>query len=198
MSPTFSTNFPPRSQIIHYFTIMKTILSLLAMASMVSAGTMDVDAQKSWLKLDCKATGHSWTAQVKTFSAAVSGDDSSLTPSAAAVNWKFSDIDSAEADRDSKMLNWLNATKNPTGSWKMTGQWKDSSGQQYVKGPLTIAGVSKEIVIPVTAKKSAGSVSLDGEVWIDTTDFGLPIIKMLVLTVNPKVKISFHLEGPSK
>lgn len=177
---------------------MKTLFFFIAMASMVSAGTMDVDAKKSWLKLDCKATGHSWTASVKTFTASVTGDDDSLVPTAAQVKWKFSDIDSDEADRDTKMLDWLDATKNPTGVWKMTGQWKDGSGQQYVKGPLTIAGVSKEIVIPVTAKKAGNVVSLDGETWIDTTDFGLPIIKMLVLTVNPKVKISFHLEGPSK
>lgn len=177
---------------------MKTILSFLAMLSMASAGTMNVDAQKSWLKLDCKATGHSWTAQVKTFTASVTGDDVSLVPSAAEVKWKFSDIDSAEADRDAKMLNWLDAAKNPTGSWKMTGHWKDGTGQQFVKGPLTIAGVSKEIVIPVTAKKNGNVVSLDGETWIDTTDFSLPIIKMFVLTVNPKVKISFHLEGAIK
>jgi polyisoprenoid-binding protein YceI len=176
---------------------MKLLLSLIAMISMASAGTMKVDAQKSWLKLDCKATGHSWSSNVKTFTATVSGDDATLVPTAAQVKWQFSDIDSTKPDRDKKMLDWLNAAKNPTGSWKMTGQWKDSAGKQYVKGPLTIAGISKEIVIPVTAKKSGNVVSLDGETWIDTTDFGLPIITMMVMTVNPKVKISFHLEGPS-
>lgn len=176
---------------------MKTLFSLLAMMTMATAGTMKVDSQKSWLKIDCKATGHSWTAQLKNFTASVSGDDATLTPKAAQLSWKFSDIDSAEADRDKKMLDWLNSAKNPGGSWKMSGQWKDSKGQQYVKGPLTIAGVSKEITIPVTAKKDGKNVSLDGEVWIDTTDHGLPIIKMLVFTVNPKVKIRFHLEGPS-
>lgn len=176
---------------------MKTLFSLFAMMSIASAGTMKFDAQKSWLKVDCKATGHGWTAQLKNFSASVSGDDTTLVPKSAQIKWKFSDIDSAEADRDKKMLDWLNATKNPSGSWKMTGQWKDSKGQQFVKGPLTIAGVSKEIVIPVTANKSGKNISLDGEVWIDTTDYGLPVIKMLVMTVNPKVKIRFHLEGPS-
>lgn len=177
--------------------MMKILSLFMAMISLASAGTMKVDAQKSWLKLDCKATGHSWTSSVKNFTATVSGDDATLTPSAALVKWNFSDIDSAKPDRDKKMMEWLNATKNPTGSWKMTGQWKDASGQQYVKGPLVIAGVSKDIVIPVKAKKSGNDVSLDGETWIDTTDFGLPIISMLVMTVNPKVKISFHLEGPS-
>ena len=176
---------------------MKLLLSLMAMITVASAGTMKVDAQKSWLKLDCKATGHSWRSNVKSFTASVTGDDATLVPQAAEVKWKFSDIDSTKPDRDKKMLDWLGATKNPTGTWKMSGQWRDSAGQQYVKGQLTIAGVSKEIVIPVTAKKSGNNVSLDGEVWIDTTDFGLPIISMLVMTVNPKVKISFHLEGPS-
>jgi len=176
---------------------MKTLLSLIAMTTMASAGTMKIDASKSWLKIDCKATGHSWSAQLKKFSASVSGDDSTLTPKAAQMSWNFSDLDSNEADRDKKMLDWLNSTKTPGGSWKMTGQWKDGTGQQYVKGPLTIAGVSKEITIPVTAKKDGKNVSLDGEVWIDTSDHGLPIIKMLVMTVNPKVKIKFHLEGPS-
>jgi polyisoprenoid-binding protein YceI len=176
---------------------MKTLLSLLAMMTMASAGTMKFDAQKSWLKVDCKATGHSWTAQLKNFSASVSGDDATLAPKSAQIAWKFSDLDSSEADRDKKMLNWIDSAKNPGGSWKMTGQWKDSKGQQYVKGPLTIAGVSKEITFPVTAKKNGKTISLDGEVWIDTTDHGLPIIKMLVMTVNPKVKIYFHLEGPS-
>jgi hypothetical protein len=49
----------------------------------------------------------------------------------------------------------------------------------------------------VTAVKNGKIVSLDGEAWIDTTDYTLPVIKMLVMTVNPKVKVRFHLEGSS-
>lgn len=174
---------------------MKSFLFLLATMTVATAADFQIDSQKSWLKLDCKATGHSWTAQVKEFSATISGDAATLVPSAANIAWKFSDIDSDEADRDEKMLDWLDATTHPTGSWKMTKQWKDSAGQQYVSGPLTIAGVSKEITIPVKAQKSAKGMTLDGDVWIDTTDFSLPIIRMVVLTVNPKVNIRFHLEG---
>lgn len=174
---------------------MKSFLFLLATMTVATAADFQIDSQKSWLKLDCKATGHSWTAQVKKFSATISGDAATLVPSAANIAWKFSDIDSDEADRDEKMLDWLDATTHPTGSWKMTKQWKDSAGQQYVSGPLTIAGASKEITIPVKAQKSAKGMTLDGDVWIDTTDFSLPIIRMVVLTVNPKVNIRFHLEG---
>jgi hypothetical protein len=77
----------------------------------------------------------------------------------------------------------------------MTGQWKDSNGQQYVKGPITIAGVSKEITIPVKVNKSGNTMTINGEVWLDTTDHSLPIVKMLVMSVNPKVRVYFHLEG---
>lgn len=174
---------------------MKTIFFFLATITVASAADFQIDSQKSWLKVDCKATGHSWTSQVKNFDAKISGDATTMTPSAASITWKFSDIDSAESDRDEKMLKWLNATTNPTGSWKMTKQWKDSSGQQYVSGPLTIAGVSKDITIPVKSCPCTSGMMLDGDVWVDTTDFGLPIIRMVVLTVNPKVNIRFHLEG---
>lgn len=174
---------------------MKSFLYLLATMTVATAADFQIDSQKSWLKLDCKATGHSWTAQVKEFSATISGDAATLVPSAANIAWKFSDIDSDEADRDKKMLDWLDATTHPTGSWTMTKQWKDSAGQQYVGGPLTIAGVSKEITIPVKAQKTGNGMTLDGDVWIDTTNFSLPIIRMVVLTVNPKVNIRFHLEG---
>ena len=55
--------------------------------------------------------------------------------------------------------------------------------------------MSKEVTIPVTAVKAGNTVKLDGEVWIDTQNFGLPIVKMLVMSVNPKVRIYFHMEG---
>jgi hypothetical protein len=38
-------------------------------------------------------------------------------------------------------------------------------------------------------------MTIDGEVWLDTTDHSLPIVKMLVMSVNPKVRVYFHLEG---
>jgi polyisoprenoid-binding protein YceI len=174
---------------------MKSIILLIATIAVATAADFQIDSQKSWLKLDCKATGHDWTSQVKTFDAKISGDATTLAPTAVNIAWKFSDIDSDKSDRDQKMLSWLNATTNPTGTWKMTKQWKDSTGQQYVSGPLMIAGVSKEITIPVKTTMAQNAMTIDGDCWIDTTDFGLPVIRMVVLTVNPKVNIRFHLEG---
>jgi polyisoprenoid-binding protein YceI len=171
---------------------MKTLLSILDMIGIASAGSLKIDNGSSWLKVACKATGHSWTAQLKKFTVSASGDEVTLTPSAVAFSWNFANLDSNEADRDAKMLTWL---KNPSGSWKMTSQWKDSNGQQYVKGPITIAGVSKEITIPVVVNQSGKTTTIDGEVWLDTSDHSLPTVKMLVMSVNPKMRVNFHLEG---
>jgi hypothetical protein len=54
---------------------MKTLLSFLAMIGIASAGSLKIDNGSSWLKVDCKATGHSWTAQLKKFTASASGDE---------------------------------------------------------------------------------------------------------------------------
>jgi polyisoprenoid-binding protein YceI len=174
---------------------MKTIFSLLIFTLAAQAASMNVDKTKSWLKIDCKATGHSWTAKLKDFSPTIAGDPVTLMPSACDFTWKFSDIDSAEADRDIKMLTWLDSTSHPSGSFKMTGSWKNDAGQPSVKGQLTIHGVSVEIAFPVTATKDGKVMKIDGEVWIDTQNFSLPIVKMLIMTVNPKVRIYFHMEG---
>jgi hypothetical protein len=38
--------------------------------------------------------------------------------------------------------------------------------------------------------------AIDGEVMLDYRDFGLPIIrKFLILTVDPRLRVRFHLQG---
>lgn len=177
---------------------MKTILilpTILLFSAAVHAENLQVDKTKSWLRLDCRATGHTWTSSLKDYQATIAGDSTTLVPSACEFTWNFSNVDSGKADRDSKMLTWLESATHPSGSFKMSKTWKDSKGQTFVSGPLTIHGVSKDITMPVTAAKDGKTVKIDGEVWIDTQNFGLPIIKMIVMSVAPQVRIYFHMEG---
>lgn len=46
-------------------------------------------------------------------------------------------------------------------------------------------------------------MTINGEVWIDHEDFGLPMIRLMVLMmvlmmVDPKLKIRFHVMGRIK
>lgn len=184
---------------------MKTVIlsgvSLLAILSLipVEASDLSVDAQKSWVKVDASATGHSFSGSLSKFDAKVSGDASTLVPSSATLQWDFSDLKTNDAKRDAEMLKWLEYAKNQKGSFEMTKTWTDSAGKTWAQGNLKFHGISKAVAFPLTTSKSGDRVKIDGSVWIDYQDFSLPIIRnMAVMTVDPKLKISFHLEGDAK
>lgn len=185
--------------------IMKTTLFLgsilLTVCSSLTALAADlaVDSQKSWVKVDANATGHSFSGSLSRFDAKVSGDPATLVPSAATLQWDFSDLKTNDAKRDAEMLKWLEYAKNQKGSFEMTKTWTDSSGKVWAQGSLKFHGISKAVAFPLTTSKSGDRVKIDGSVWIDYQDFSLPIIRaMAVMTVDPKLKISFHLEGDAK
>ena len=49
---------------------------------------------------------------------------------------------------------------------------------------------------PVTIRGPWPTFLCDGEVAIDTRDYGLPVIKkFILLKVDPVVHLSFHLQG---
>jgi polyisoprenoid-binding protein YceI len=167
--------------------------------SSVRAADMNVDARRSWVKVDASATGHSFSGSLKKFDARVSGDAATLAPSAASLEWNFADLDTDEAKRDVEMLKWLEHGKWPKGSFQMTKSWTDNAGKTWVQGSLKIHSVSKSVAFPIETAKNGDRISINGLVWIDYRDFGLPIIRsMAVMTVDPKLKISFHLEGETK
>ena len=166
------------------------------MAIGAHAGEMKVDAQKSWVKVDAKATGHSFSGNLEKFAATVTGNDATLEPQAAVLKWDFADLKTGEAKRDVEMLKWLDHGSQPGGEFRMTKTWQDKAGHTQAQGTLKIHGVSKSIVFPVTAKREGKHVAVDGSVWLDYQDFSLPIVRaMVVMTVEPKLNVRFHLEG---
>lgn len=170
---------------------------LLALITSAPAGTLAIDKAKSHIKVDAKATGHSFAGTLSDFTAKVSGDDATLAPTAVDLGWKFSDLKTQDDKRDKEMMKWLGGG-NPEGSFKFIKTWTDK-GQTYAQGTLKIHGISKTIGFPYTAKKEGNVVTIDGTAALDYQDFGLPLIRaMAVMTVNPKLTVSFHLVGEAK
>jgi polyisoprenoid-binding protein YceI len=180
---------------------MKTIpiailCGLLAATLPALAASLKVDKERSRIQVDAKATGHVFTGTLADYQATVSGNESTLEPSAAKLTWKFSDLKTGEEKRDKEMIQWLGGGA-PTGSFEFIKTWKDG-GKTYAQGTLKIHGVSKTIAFPYTAKREGGWVTIDGTASLDYTDFGLPIIStMAVMKVNPKLSVRFHLVGKS-
>ena len=160
------------------------------------AGELKIDGRQSWVKVDAKATGHSFTGSLAKFDAAVTGDESTLAPKSAVLKWDFADLKTAEDKRDTEMLKWLEYGSQPNGEFRLTKTWQDKEGHTMAQGTLKIHGVSKSVTFPVTAARDGKRVKIDGSVWIDYQDFSLPTVRaMVVMTVDPKLNVRFHLEG---
>ena len=171
---------------------------LLCLAGTSHAATLAVDADRSRIQVDAKATGHGFTGTLEKYSAKVAGDASTLAPLAFDLTWSFQDLKTADADRDAEMIKWL-GEKSPQGSFKFVKSWTDKQGVNNAQGTLTIHGVSKTIAFPYTAKMDGDTVTISGKVSLDYQNFNLPLVRaMLVMTVDPQLVVSFSIVGKVK
>lgn len=173
-----------------------TALVALALAtSAAQAEPLKVEKERTRIQVDAQATGHAFTGTLEDYEIRMTGDGSSLKPGAFSLTWKFADLKTGEAERDEKMIEWLE-TADPKGSFELTKTWVDEKGTKFAQGVLTIHGVKKTVAFPYEVKREGRWVTVDGTAEFDTTDFGLPVIRaMLLMTVDPHVKVRFHVVG---
>ena len=176
-----------------------TILTMsLGGITLVSAAKMDVDQGRSRIQVDASATGHSFTGTLDKYTIAAAGNSATNRPESLSLTWNFSDLKTADEKRDKEMIKWLGGGK-PTGSFKFTKSWGETSTGGTAQGVLTIHGVSKTVAFPYTVTNKDGWVTLGGKVSMDYKDFKLPLIRsMAVMTVDPKLVIRFHVVGKLK
>ena len=167
----------------------------LCSATLARAATLEVDKGRSRIQVDAKATGHRFTGTLKNYASSVACDAGSLKPQGFELKWNFKDLDTDDAKRDAEMIKWLGGG-NPQGSFKFIKSWTDKDGSPQAMGTLTIHGVSKVVSFPYSVKKDGNWVTVDGKGSMDYQNFSLPIIRaMAVMTVDPKLVVSFHVVG---
>ncbi|MBK1883053.1 YceI family protein [Luteolibacter pohnpeiensis] len=177
-----------------------TFIAALALFPVVAqADRLEVDQTKSRIQVDAKATGHAFTGTLQKYTSVVTGDTATNLPTGFTLNWAFSDLKTGEAKRDKEMITWLGGG-NPKGSFVFTKTWNDKkSGKDYAMGELTINGVAKTISFPFTVKRDGDWVTIDGEAAMNYKNHGLPLIRaMAIMTVEPQLKVRFHLVGELK
>ncbi len=162
------------------------------------AASMEVDAERSRIQVNAKATGHSFTGTLKKYTLKAAGDAVTNQPTALDLSWNFHDLDTADEKRDKEMIKWLGGGA-PKGSFKFVKSWNEKPTGGSAQGTLTINGVSKTVSFPYTVKREGEWVTIDGTVSMDYQNFKLPIIRaMAVMTVDPKLSIQFHVVGKVK
>jgi polyisoprenoid-binding protein YceI len=136
----------------------------------------------------------------------VNVDDSDLSKSSVEVTIDASTVDTREPDRDKdlKSPNFFDVAKYPTITFKSTKVESAGPGKLKVTGDLTLHGVTKSVVLDVTAPKSPikdpwglQRTAVSGTTKINRQDFGMTYSKTLDnggLMISNDVDITLDVE----
>lgn len=155
-----------------------------------------VDPVRSRVEVVVKATVDSFVGKLEAYDLAIGIDTASGDVIRAEFSFHFKDVKTGKADRDAAMNAWQETPAHPDGGFTLATLERDGAGALRARGTLTLHGYAKEIVFPVSITHARGDYVIDGDATLDTRDYGLPIVrKFMVLKVDPKVHVRFHLQG---
>ena len=155
-----------------------------------------IDPAQSHIDIVVKATVGSFVGKLPNFGAVITVDSEKKSIEQVAFGFHFSDIQTGNSGRDKDMLEWEQAAKFPDARFVLSAMQTGAAGKFQASGTLTLHGQFREITFPVTINQEHDLWSIDGEVSLDTREFGLPILRSyLLLTVNPIVRVRFHIQG---
>ncbi len=177
------------------FKLIALAAGFVVMAIAVSAAPLEIDPQQSKIEVAVSCTMDSFVGHLEKFQATIDCDPTASLPTKANVSFDFADLKTGDKDRDLAMLKWLGCDTNRTASFHLTS-WSQTGTTDIAQGELKIHGVTVGVQMPVVVQHDATAWDISGQTVIDCKDFNLPKIrKALILTVNPKLKVKFHLMG---
>ena len=70
----------------------------------------------------------------------------------------------------------------------------DAQGWRFAaKGTLSLHGVTRQVVLPVRARPEGEAVRLTGKLPLSMSEYGIPIPRFLLLSVEDQVVVSFDV-----
>jgi polyisoprenoid-binding protein YceI len=170
------------------------IYILFLVAFQASGGDLVLDAEQSWLKATAHATGHNFTVVPEDFACHLELDGAQRL-TAATFSCSLDHLKSGKAKRDKEMWHWLQVEQWPELTFEMTALKNDENGMVMV-GNLALHNHTQPVEIPITVSSEGDQVTVNGATTIDTTQFGLKVIRKFgILTVDRDVRIEFAMTG---
>lgn len=170
------------------------LLLLLPLALPAADRGLKPDRSRTFVEVDVKATVDSFTARLDAYDLRATVDEKDRIKTAV-LAFKFADLKTGKADRDSAMIEWLGGGE-PTGRFELGILALTPSGQGQASGNLTFHGQTHLVEFPVTVVQADGAYVVTGEASIDYRNWGLKKYRKLgVLTVDPELKIRFKFTG---
>jgi polyisoprenoid-binding protein YceI len=167
----------------------------LPLATRADGALFVPDRAESHVDITVKATLGSFVARLEAFNVAIALDPESGRVETAVFHADLLAVKTGRADRDHNMSVWLQTNKFPQVFFELRAVDRSPSGALTAGGQFQLHGQQHEIRFPVKISINRGLTVIDGTATLDTQDFGLPIIRFLVFTVDPIVHVHFHLEG---
>lgn len=178
-------------------TRLKQILwAPLLSAVVANAAPIVMDMGHSHVEIAVNSTIISFVAQLKTYDVLVTVTPQLSQIESAVFRSKFGSIKTGNADRDRDMNEWQQTDKFPDVVFILTAPEPAASGYSLAHGRLRFHGVERSVSFPISVRTRDQVIGIDGDMAIDTRDYGLPVIsKFFFLKVDPVVRLHFHLQG---
>ena len=145
---------------------------------------------------------HNFHGEAKEFTgSAVVNTDAAPPIQKATLRFKTAELTTFIKSRDEQMYDWLKVKTNPDATFQLQsvkligGDYKSADAQHpaefNVSGTLTLNGVQHPIGGTAKGWRENDRLIVTGETVVDTLKYGLPQIRMAVLTVGTNVKTSY-------
>ncbi len=165
------------------------------LATRANGAPFFVNRAESHIEIAVVSTLDNFVARLEEFDVAITLDPESGRVESAAFHADLSAVKTGRADRDHNMSVWLQTNEFPRVVFELRAVDRGPDGALTAHGRLQLHGRLQEIRLPVTVSASHGLTAIDGTATLDTRDFGLPIIRYWLLTVDPVVHVHIHLQG---
>jgi polyisoprenoid-binding protein YceI len=165
------------------------------LAARANGALFVMDRAESHVDIAVKSTLDSFVAHLADFDVAITIDPENGRVASTVFHADLSAVKTGRADRDHNMAVWLQTNQFPKLVFELSAVDRSPSGALTARGRIQLHGQMREIRFPVTISVDSRLTAIDGTATLDTQDFGLPIIRYWVLTVDPVVHVHFHLQG---
>ena len=175
--------------------LLAAAILALPLATKVNGALFVLDRAESHVDIAVKSTVVSFVARLEDFDVAITLDPESGQVESTAFHADLAAVKTGRADRDHNMSVWLQTNEFPQVVFELRAMDRGPNGALTARGRFRLHGQQHDLRFPVTVTVSRGLTTIDGTANLDTRDFGLPIIRFLLLTVDPVVRVHFHLQG---
>ncbi|MBK7135613.1 MAG: YceI family protein [Rhodocyclales bacterium] len=155
---------------------MKKAATALALGALLLVPALaQVDAAKSSVIAVSKQMGVPVEGKFRRFSAQVSFDPAKPADGRASIEIDIASFDLGDADfnRETTKKEWFDAAKHPKATFVTTAIKPAGAGKFEAAGKLTIKGITRDVVAPVSFKAEGGQQVFEGVLPIKRLTFNI-------------------------